>query len=250
MKTEQTSSVTDVIQNTITGKNAVLEAVSSDAEIDVIYVLKGANTGKIIPLAKNKGIVIKDVNEEKLNNIAPGEKHGGVVAVLACTSYSSVDDILAYAKEKGEAPFVIIADGIEDPHNLGAVIRTAEAAGVHGLIIPKRHSATLNSTVYKTSAGAASWLKVARVSNLTDTVKQLKKCGLWVYGAEADGVSYTSADYKGPIALVIGSEGSGISRLLKENCDHIVALPMKGKINSLNASVAAGILIYEIVKHR
>ncbi|MGN0686962.1 MAG: 23S rRNA (guanosine(2251)-2'-O)-methyltransferase RlmB [Oscillospiraceae bacterium] len=234
----------------IYGKNSVTEALTSDAELDILYVQKGVSLGRIIPLARQRGVVVKEVSDEKLTAMTGTSKHGGAAAYLAAASYSTVEEILAVSKEKGKPPFIIIADEIEDPHNLGAIIRTAEAAGADGVIIPKRRSATLNATVYKTSAGAAAWMKVARVSNLVDTIKQLKKENIWVYGAEADGTSYDKADLSGGIALVIGSEGFGLGRLVRENCDMILSLPMYGKINSLNASVSAGILMYEVVKHR
>ncbi|MBQ8195755.1 MAG: 23S rRNA (guanosine(2251)-2'-O)-methyltransferase RlmB [Oscillospiraceae bacterium] len=234
----------------IYGKNSVIEALTSGAELDTLYVQKVISLGKIIPLAKQSGIVIKEVSDEKLTSMVGTQKHGGVAAYLAAASYSTVEEILAVSKEKGKPPFIIIADEIEDPHNLGAIIRTAEAAGADGVIIPKRRSASLNATVFKTSAGAAAWMKVARVSNLVDTIKQLKKENIWVFGMEADGTPYDKADLTGGVALVIGSEGFGLGRLVRENCDMILSLPMNGRINSLNASVSAGILMYEVVKHR
>lgn len=234
----------------IYGKNSVTEALTSGAELDVLYVQKGISLGKIISLAKQQGAVIKEVSDERLTAITGTPKHGGTAAQLAAVGYATVEEILAVSKEKGKPPFIIIADEIEDPHNLGAIIRTAEAAGADGVIIPKRRSATLNATVFKTSAGAAAWLKVARVSNLVDTIKQLKKENIWVFGMEADGTPYDKADLTGAVALVIGSEGFGLGRLVRENCDMILSLPMNGKINSLNASVSAGILMYEVVKHR
>lgn len=236
--------------NLIYGRNAVTETLSSGRELDVLYVQKGASLGKIIALAKQRGVVIKEVSDERLTAICGTPKHGGTAAELAAASYSTVDDILAAAQQRGKPPFIIIADEIEDPHNLGAIIRTAEAAGADGLIIPKRRSASLNATVFKTSAGAAAWLKVARVANLVDTIKRLKEQGVWVYGMEADGTPYDKADLSGAVALVIGSEGFGLGRLVRENCDMILSLPMNGKVNSLNASVSAGILMYEVVKHR
>lgn len=236
-------------QKIIYGKNAVTEALNSDVSVDTVYVAKGAAMGKIIALAKQRGIVVKDVSDEKLTAMA-GAKNGGVAATVSVAEYSSVEDILAVSKEKGKPPFIIICDEIEDPHNLGAIIRTAEAAGADGVIIPKRRSATLTATVYKTSAGAVSWVKVARVPNLVDTMKKLKENNIWIYGAEADGSPYDKTDLSGGVALVIGSEGNGLGRLVRDNCDAIVSLPMCGKINSLNASVSAGILMYEVVKHR
>ena len=237
-------------QDLIYGRNAVTEALSSGANIDTLFVLKGASLGNILRLAKQSGAVVKEVSGERLDSLAGTSKHGGVAACMAAASYSTVEEILAVSREKGRPPFIVIADEIEDPHNLGAIIRTAEAAGADGVIIPKRRSASLNATVYKTSAGAAAWVKVARVANLVDTIKQLKKENIWVYGAEADGTPYDKADLSGGVALVIGSEGYGLGRLVRENCDMILSLPMRGRINSLNASVSAGILMYEIVRQR
>lgn len=235
----------------IYGRNAVTEALLSGKTIDTVYIQKNSKgLGKIISLAKDAGAVVKDANDEKLNTLSEGGKHGGVAAVLAAAEYVSVDELLKVAEEKGEPPFLIIADEIQDPHNLGALIRTAEAAGAHGIIIPKRRSAGLTSTVFKTSAGAANWLKVARVSNLVDTINELKKKNIWVYGAEADGEPFHKADLSGAVALVIGSEGFGLGRLVRESCDMILSIDMYGKVNSLNASVSGGILMYEVVRHR
>lgn len=234
----------------IYGKNAVTEALKAERPIDTVYLLKNAQgMNQIVALAKNQGIVIKDVSEDKLKALC-GEKHGGTAAVMSAVTYCTVDDILENAEKKGKPPFIIICDEIQDPHNLGAIIRTAEASGADGVIIPKRRSATVNSTVFKTSAGAAAWVKIARVSNLVDTIKTLKKHGVWVYGAEADGTPIDKADLSGAIALVIGSEGFGLGKLVRENCDVVLSLPMFGKVNSLNASVCAGILMYEAVKYR
>lgn len=237
-------------QQIIYGKNAVLEALNSDKEINTIFIQKGASAGNITAAAKRRGIVIKGVSDEKLSALAGTAKHGGVAAELCACEYSSLEDILAVSEEKGTPPFIVIADEIADPHNLGAIIRTAEAAGADGVIIPKRRSASLNATVFKTSAGAAAWIKVARVSNLVDTIKALKKHNIWIYGMEADGEPYDKTDFSGAVAIVVGSEGFGLGRLVRENCDAVVSLPMNGKVNSLNASVSAGILMYEVVKHR
>ena len=233
----------------IYGKNAVTELLLSAEDIDMIYLVSAEANGKIISLAKNRKILIKEITKEKLDSIAGG-KNQGVAAVISPFKYSSISEILSLAKEKNEQPFIIIADGIEDPHNLGAIIRTAEACAAHGVIIPKRRSASLNSTVYKTSAGAVSWLKVARVTNITDTIKSLKAMNIWVFGAEADGEMLYKSDLSGAIALVIGSEGKGLSPLVRKNCDKIVSIPMGGNVNSLNASVSAGILMYEVVRTR
>lgn len=238
-------------EQVIYGRNAVAEALRSGKAVDTVYILKGSKSlGSLAVLAREHGAVVKDAGEEKLASLSGTPKHGGCAAVLAAVQYADVDELLETARECGEPPFLIIADEIQDPHNLGAIIRTAEAAGAHGVIIPKRRSAGLNSTVFKTSAGAANWLKVARVTNLADTIRGLQKQGVWVYGAEADGEPFYSADLSGPIALVIGSEGNGLGRLVRESCDKIISIDMYGKINSLNASVSAGILMYEIVRHR
>ena len=237
-------------QNIIYGKNAVLETLGSDNEIDTLFVQKGASLGKVIAEAKKRGAVIKDVSGEKLTALCGTEKHGGIAAELCAAKYAELDDILAVSTEKGTPPFIIIADEIADPHNLGAIIRSAEAAGADGVIIPKRRSASLNSTVFKTSAGAAALIKVARVSNLVDTIKTLKKRNIWVYGMEADGEPYSKTDLTGAVAIVVGSEGFGLGRLVRESCDGVLSLPMLGRINSLNASVSAGILMYEVVRQR
>lgn len=233
----------------ISGKNSVLELLLSGKEIDTLFISSVDENKKIFALAKKNKILIKEVSREKLNSLA-GEKNQGVVAIISPFKYCSVDDILKNAEQKSHQPFIIIADCIEDPHNLGAIIRTAEAGGADGVIIPKRRNAALNATVYKTSAGAVSWMKVARVTNLNETIKYLKSKNIWVYGAEADGDSVYHTNLSGAVALVIGSEGKGLSPLVRKNCDKILSLPMLGNINSLNASVSAGILIYEVVKSR
>lgn len=234
----------------IYGKNAVLETLGSDKEIDTLFVQKGAAAGAVIAAAKKRGVVVKDVSGEKLAALCGTEKHGGVAAELCAAEYAELEDILEVSKQKGAPPFIIIADEIADPHNLGAIIRSAEAAGADGVIIPKRRSASLNSTVFKTSAGAAAWIKVARVSNLVDTIKTLKKRNIWVYGMEADGEPYNKTDFTGGTAIVVGSEGFGLGRLVRESCDAVLSLPMNGRVNSLNASVSAGILMYEVVRQR
>ncbi|PWM98250.1 23S rRNA (guanosine(2251)-2'-O)-methyltransferase RlmB [Massilioclostridium coli] len=237
----------------ITGRNAVLESLKSERELDTIYVAKGERNGsisQIIALAKKKNIVVKEADSRKLDYLSEGSNHQGVVAIPCATSYASVEDILAVAEQKGEDPFLIIADEIEDPHNLGALIRTAEAAGAHGMIIPKRRSASLTPIVYKTSAGAVNYLKVARVTNLASEMEHLKERGIWIYGADMDGQNWCETDFSGGVALVVGSEGKGIGRLVRSKCDAVVSLPMEGQINSLNASVAGGILMYEITRQR
>ncbi|MCH5324387.1 MAG: 23S rRNA (guanosine(2251)-2'-O)-methyltransferase RlmB [Eubacterium sp.] len=235
----------------IFGKNAVTEAVRAGSPIDEIYIAKDSRFfGEMAAVARKNGIIYKSLDNAQLTKLCGTDKNGGVAARLSSVQYCTVDDILAVAEEKGEPPFIIICDEIEDPHNLGAIIRTAEAAGAHGVIIPKRRSAAVNATVYKTSAGAAAWIKIARVTNLCETLKYLKQKNIWIYGAEADGVSVTDTELYGASALVIGSEGYGLGRLVRENCDVIVSLPMFGKVNSLNASVSAGILMYEYVRGR
>ena len=237
----------------IIGRNPVSEALKGHREIDTVYVAKGERNGTlgvIIGKAREAGIVIKEVDRRKLDAMCSGSNHQGVAARAAASRYCDVREILDSAAEKGEDPFIVVCDEIEDPHNLGAIIRTVDACGAHGVIIPKRHGVSLTYAVGKASAGATEHVPVARVSNLASTLEELKKQGFWVYGADMDGEPWDKVDYSGPIALVIGSEGKGIGRLIKQKCDFIVSLPMKGKVNSLNASVAAGILMYEVIKHR
>lgn len=244
---------TEAKPDLIIGRNAVSEAVNSGRELDTLLLMRGTQNPALLRLAsmaKEKGAVVKEVDSKKLDYMCGGANHQGVAAFVAVHEYSSVDDILAFAEEKGEAPFIVICDEIEDPHNLGAIIRTAECAGVHGIVIPKRRSAALNFTVGKTSAGALEYMRVARVSNLVSTIEDLKQRGVWVYGADMNGESYKKIDFSGATALVIGNEGKGLGKLVREKCDVIVSLPMKGNINSLNASVAAGILMYEISSKR
>ena len=238
-------------EDIIFGRNPVIEALKSDANLDCIYICgSGGSLNLIRKLAKDKGIVIKDAQEKKLSQLSGGASHQGVAAVAACGEYVSVEDILAVSRNKGTKPFIIICDEIEDPHNLGAIIRTAETSGADGIIIPKRRSASLNATVFKTSAGAANYVPVARVSNLASCIDMLKENGVWIYGTDASGTEYTQTDFTGSCALVIGSEGFGISKLIQKKCDFMIKLPMLGKINSLNASVAAGIFMYEILRQR
>lgn len=236
----------------IIGRNPVLEALKADKLIDTIFVNSeaGGSINHIISLAKEKNIVVKNVNDTKLSMMSGGASHQGIIAVGAYAEYVSVEDILEIAKSKNEDPFIIICDEIEDPHNLGAIIRTAEGCGAHGIIIPKRRSASLNQTVFKTSAGAASWLPVARVANIVTAIETLKKNGVWIYGTDASGENYTDVSLNGSIGLIIGSEGFGMGRLVKDKCDFLLRLPMKGQITSLNASVAGGIFMYEILRQR
>lgn len=238
----------------IVGRNSVLELLESDKDINKIYVQTGEKHGsinKIISTAKKKKIIISEVDKQKINALAPNMNHQGVIAIVPPFNYCEIEDILEEAKLKNEDPFVVILDGIEDVHNLGSIIRTAETAGVHGIIIPKRRAASVNSTVNKVSAGAVSHMKIARVNNINETISYLKDNGLWICGTDMDTKTYYyEQNLKGPIGIVIGSEGYGMSRLVKENCDFLVKIPMKGKITSLNASVSAGIVIYEVVKQR
>ena len=237
----------------IAGRNPVTEAIRSGREIDRLLVVHGQTGGWVAPIiakCSERGILIKEVSPQKLDYMTGGANHQGIAVMIATQKYYEVDDILAYAAEKGEKPFIIICDEIEDPHNLGAIIRTAEAAGVHGIIIPKRRSASLNVTVAKSASGALEYMRVARVTNIVSEIEKLKEKGIWVFGADMDGEDYSLTDFDCPCAIVIGNEGKGIGRLVSEKCDAIVSLPMFGKINSLNASVAAGILMYSVVKSR
>ena len=238
----------------IEGRNAVAEALRAGTPIDKLYVSRGENDrtlGRIIALAKKSGVVVAECDRRKLDAMSVTHAHQGVIAVAAVRAYATVADILNEAKEKGEPPLILVCDELSDPHNLGAVIRTAECAGAHGVIIPKRRSAGLTAVVAKTSAGAVSHVPVARVANLTACLKDLKEAGVWVYGTAADArQTMYQADLKGPAAIVIGSEGEGMGRLVRETCDVLLSIPMKGKLNSLNASAAAAILLYEAVRQR
>ncbi len=235
------------------GKNAVKEALLAGREIDSILVSQGvrqSSIGSILKKAKELKIPVKETNNKKLDFLAGTDNHQGIVAMVAAYTYATVEEILEVAKQKNEPPFIVILDGISDPHNLGAIIRTAECAGAHGVIIPTRRAVGLNFTVAKAAAGALEHIKVARVTNISATLDNLKKCGLWVYGADMDGQAYCQSDLSGAAALVVGSEGFGISRLVKEKCDVILSIPLCGKINSLNASVAAGVIMCEISRQR
>lgn len=235
----------------VAGRNAVIELLRSQRPVDKILMLRqegGGSLPKIAAMAKERGIPVKEVAREKLDSLCPGVNHQGVAAIAAAHDYASLEDI--YARAGDEPLFVVIADGIEDPHNLGAIIRSADAAGAHGVIVPKRHGAGLTAAVMKASAGAAEHLPVARVTNLAATVEELKKRNVWIYAADMSGESWCGVDYAGAVALIIGSEGAGVSRLLRERSDGVISLPMCGQVNSLNASVAAGILLYEITRQR
>lgn len=238
---------------TIEGRNAVIEAYRAGKTIDKLFVLEHCKEGSmntVIREAKKHDTVINYVKKERLDQMSETGRHQGVIAYMAAYEYASVDDILKNAEEKGEAPFIILLDDIEDPHNLGAIIRTANLAGAHGVIIPKHRATGLTATVAKTSAGALNYTPVAKVTNLSKTIEDLKKEGLWFVCADMGGTTMYDLDLKGPIGLVIGNEGKGVSRLVKEKCDFIASIPMAGDIDSLNASVATGVLAYEIVRQR
>lgn len=248
---EKEKNIKEMPQNMICGRNPVIEALKSGANLDTVYIDgNGGSLSVIRRLAKENGVVVKDADDKKLSRLSGGASHQGVVAEGACGEYVTVEDILAVSQKKGTKPFIIICDEIEDPHNLGAIIRTAETSGADGVIIPKRRSASLNATVFKTSAGAASYVPVARVSNLASCIDTLKDNGVWIYGTDALGTDYSETDFTGGVALVIGSEGFGMSKLIQKKCDFMIKLPMLGKINSLNASVAAGIFMYEVLRQR
>lgn len=241
------------MENKIEGRNVVLEALRAGKTIDKLYVLDGCPDGPvrtIIREAKKGDTIINYVKKERLDQLSETGHHQGVIAMAASYEYATMEDILEKAKEKGEAPFIFVLDNIEDPHNLGAMIRTANLAGAHGVIIPKRRAVGLTSTVARTSAGAINYTPVAKVTNLKQTMEQLKKEGMWFVCADMDGTPYYQMDLKGPMGLVIGNEGEGVSRLIKETCDFVASIPMKGDIDSLNASVAAGVLAFEIARQR
>ena len=248
-----TDKANEVKPDVISGRNPVSEAVRSNRPIDKILIAKGEKNGAVVGIiakAKAKKIPIKEVDRTKLDYVSGGAAHQGIVAFAAVKEYSTVDEIFEYAQSRDEKPFIVVLDEVEDPHNLGAIIRTAECAGVHGVIVPKRRSAGLSYTVGKASAGAVEYMRVARVTNTATLIDELKQRGVWVFGADMNGTDYTECDFSGACAIVIGNEGKGISRLVREKCDVIVSLPMKGRINSLNASVAAGILMYNALKSR
>ena len=238
---------------TIEGRNAVLEAFRAGKTIDKVFLMDGCQDGPIKSIlreAKKTDAIIQFVTKERLDQLSDSQKHQGVIAFAAAYEYAQVDELLEIAKKKGEAPFLILLDNIEDPHNLGAILRTANVVGAHGVIIPKRRASGLTATVAKTSAGAINYTPVAKVTNLTKTIQELKEKGMWFVCADMAGTSMYKLDLKGPIGLVIGNEGDGVSKLVKENCDFIASIPVKGEINSLNASVATGVLAYEILRQR
>lgn len=237
----------------IEGRNPVLEALKNDREIDKIMVNKAAKEGsikKIIAMAKEKKVILQQVDRHKLDEMSESHSHQGVIAIISEYKYYELDEVLEIPKEKGEDPFFIILDGITDPHNLGSIIRTADAVGAHAVIIPKRRSAQITPVVAKASAGAVEYVPVCKVTNIANTIKTLKENGLWIAAVDMDGESFFRQNLSGALALVVGSEGSGISRLVKENCDFTVSMPMSGNVTSLNASVAGGILLYEVYRQR
>ena len=240
-------------EDMLAGRNAVMEALKGSSRINRLMIANGSNEGSVremVAIAKDKGIPVQFVERTKIESIARGIRHQGVLAQVAPVEYVELEDILQVAKDKNEPPFILLLDELEDPHNLGAILRTADAAGVHGVLIPKRRSCPLSATVAKTSAGAVEYVPVARIGNIVQTIKALKNEGLWVAAADMDGKDYHDSDLTGPLLLIVGSEGQGVGRLVKEQCDFVVSLPMLGKINSLNASVAASILMYEAMHQR
>ena len=249
-ETEQEKKYDDQVE----GRNSVLELLESGKDINKIFITKGERHGsinKIIANAKEKKVIIVEKDKRQMEEMAQTQNYQGVIAIVPPFEYCEIEDILEEAKNKSEEPFILILDGIEDPHNLGSIIRTAETAGVHGVIIPKRRAAGVNSTVNKVSAGAVEYMKIARVTNISDTIQKLKDAGLWICGTDINtNKYYYDQDLKGPLGIVIGNEGNGISEKVKKNCDFLVKIPMKGKVTSLNASVSTGIIIYEVLKQR
>ncbi len=240
-------------ENIIIGRNAVRELLMGGRDVERLYITSGEREGSInqlLGIAAERGIQITECNRAKLDSIAEGGRHQGIIAIAAERNYSSIDDILAYAEERGEPPFIVICDGVEDPHNLGAIIRSAECMGVHGVIIPKRRAVGLTATVGKASAGALEHMRVAKVTNLASTIEELKERGVWIYGADMDGSVHYKTDMKGAAAIVLGSEGFGISRLVKEKCDFIVSVPLYGRVNSMNVSCAAAVILAECARQR
>ncbi|WP_405761401.1 23S rRNA (guanosine(2251)-2'-O)-methyltransferase RlmB [Anaerovibrio slackiae] len=243
----------ELSEDLVAGRNAVMEVLKGNRSVNRLLVANGSSEGsmrEIIALAKEKGINIQFYDRSKLDAMAPGIRHQGVLAQVPPVQYAELEDILQIARDRNEPPFIVLLDELEDPHNLGAILRTADAAGVHGVLIPKHRSCPLSATVAKTSAGAVEHVPVARIGNMVQTIKKLKKEGLWVAAADMDGTDYYDTDLTGSLLLVIGSEGQGVGRLIKEQCDFVVRIPMVGKINSLNASVAGSILMYEAMKQR
>ena len=240
-------------ENVICGRNAVKELLGSGRDIEKIYIQSGEREGSVnllLGIASERKLPIHEVDRAKLDSLTCGGHHQGIVAIAAERNYATIVEIFAYAEERGEPPFIIILDGVEDPHNLGAIIRSAECSGAHGVIIPKRRAVGLTSTAAKASAGAVEYMKVAKVTNLASTIDELKERGLWLYAADMDGQSYLDTDFSGAVGLVMGSEGFGISRLVKEKCDFVVSIPLYGRVNSLNVSCAAAVLMTEVARQR
>ncbi|MBQ8496812.1 MAG: 23S rRNA (guanosine(2251)-2'-O)-methyltransferase RlmB [Clostridia bacterium] len=235
-------------ESVIVGRNPVMELLKSGRDVEKLYIQKGEREGsitKIFAEAKKRGIVISEVDKKRLDELAFGNAHQGVAAVASAVEYKSIEEIVSIAREKGEKPLIVVCDGVEDPHNLGAIIRCADGAGAHGIIVSKRHCPVIGQTVFKSSAGAASYVPIAKVANIASAVDELKELGVWTFAAEADGVHYKNADFDCACAIVLGSEGDGVSRLVREKCDFTVSLPMRGHVNSLNVSTAAAVLLFE-----
>ena len=240
-------------ENVIYGRNAVKERRAGGRDIEKIYIQNGDREGSVnllLGIASERKLPIHEVDRAKLDSLTAGAHHQGIVAIAAERNYATIDEIFAYAEEKGEKPFIIILDGVEDPHNLGAIIRSAECSGAHGVIIPKRRAVGLTSTAAKASAGAVEYMKVCKVTNLASTIDELKDRGLWIYAADMDGSSYSNTDFSGAVGLVMGSEGFGVSRLVKEKCDFVVSIPLYGRVNSMNVSCAAAVLMTEVARQR
>ncbi len=238
-------------EDIIAGRNAVMEALKAGRPLDSVLIARGerqGSIGAIVAKCREAGIPVKETDSRKMDFKAAN--HQGVIAIAACKDYVTLEELFRAAEAKGEPPFFIVCDELEDPHNLGAILRTAEAAGAHGVVVPRRRSVGLTSTVYKASAGAVEYVPVARVANITEALKEMKQRGLWIYGLDMDGEDWCATDLTGAMALVVGSEGRGVSRLVRENCDFVLSLPMSGQINSLNASVACGIVLYEAARQR
>ncbi len=232
----------------VVGRNPVMELLKSGRDVEKLYIQRGEREGsitKIFALAKQRNIVISEVDKKRLDELSFGNAHQGVAAIASAVEYKTIKEIVAIAEEKGEKPLIVVCDGVEDPHNLGAIIRCADGAGAHGIVVSKRHCPVIGQTVLKSSAGAASYVPIAKVSNISSAIDELKELGVWAYAAEADGVSYKQADFSGACAIVLGSEGSGVSRLVREKCDFTVSIPMRGHVNSLNVSTAASVLLFE-----
>ena len=243
----------ELANGSVPGRNAVRELLKSGRDIEKIFIQSGEREGSITVLAAealSRGIPLIEVERKKLDALCGYEQHQGIVAIASEKEYVDIEDVLEIARQRGEKPLIVIADGVSDPHNLGAIIRCAEGAGAHGIIIPKRRAAGITPAVTKASAGAVEHLAAVKCTNITETIKKLKELGLWIFAAEADGTSYTKADFDVPCAIVLGSEENGVSELVKKNCDYIVSIPMRGKVNSLNVSTAAAVLLYEVIRQR